>query len=202
MAYPAKVIGFLDVAGAWDPSLLLVLGGAVGVTVISFRFVRRVARPALEPSFEAPPATRIDGALFVGAGLFGIGWGLSGFCPGPGITALGRLSPDAFVFVAAFVLGSFLYRSVRCSRARVPLTQDYGIDLLGQTTKFAESVNRDGKSKTTRSVHEVGRPLLYAAAFAELVPEIVIAKIGEPPIRTRPVLARVNRRFNRFERST
>ncbi len=100
---------------------MLVLGGAVGVTVISFRFVRRVARPALEPSFEAPPATRIDGALFVGAGLFGIGWGLSGFCPGPGITALGRLSPDAFVFVAAFVLGSFLYRTVRRSRARVVL---------------------------------------------------------------------------------
>jgi len=83
MAYPAKVMGFLDVAGAWDPSLLLVLGGAVGVTVISFRFVRLVARPALEPSFEAPPATRIDGALFVGAGLFGIGWGLSDSAPGP-----------------------------------------------------------------------------------------------------------------------
>jgi len=118
MAYPAKVIGFLDVAGAWDPSLLLVLGGAVGVTVISFRFVGRVARPTLEATFESPPSTRIDGALFVGAGLFGIGWGLSGFCPGPGITALGRLPPDAFVFVTAFVIGSFLYRLARRSRSR------------------------------------------------------------------------------------
>jgi len=81
------------------------------------------------------------------------------------------------------------------------LTQDYGVGLLGQTTKFAESVNRDGTSKTTRSVHEVGRPLLDAADFAELAPEIVIAKKGEPPIRTRPVLARVDRRFNQFEQS-
>jgi len=81
------------------------------------------------------------------------------------------------------------------------LTQDYGVGLLGQTTKFAESVNRDGTSKTTRSVHEVGRPLLDAADFAELAPEIVIAKKGEPPIRTRPVLARIDRRFNQFEQS-
>jgi len=81
------------------------------------------------------------------------------------------------------------------------LTQDYGAELLGQTTKYAESINRDATSKTTRSVHEVGRPLLYATEFADLAPEIVIAKKGEPPIRTRPVLARLDRRFNTYEQS-
>ena len=81
------------------------------------------------------------------------------------------------------------------------LTQDYGAELLGQTTKYAESINRDGTSKTTRSVHEVGRPLLYPTELAELAPEIVIAKQGEPPIRTRPVLARLDRRFNTYEQS-
>jgi type IV secretory pathway TraG/TraD family ATPase VirD4 len=79
------------------------------------------------------------------------------------------------------------------------LTQDYGAALLGQTTRFAESVNRDATSKTTRSVNEVGRPLLYPEQFAELSPEIIIAKKGEPPIRTQPVLARVDRRFNHYE---
>jgi len=81
------------------------------------------------------------------------------------------------------------------------LTHDYGAELLGQTTRFAESINRDATSKTTRSVHEVGRPLLYSAEFAELAPEIVIAKRGEPPIRTRPVLARIDSRFNHFEKT-
>ncbi len=119
MAYPSKVLGFLDVTGAWDPSLLLVLGGAVGVTAISFRFVKRVPRPAFDDSFEPAPATRLDAGLFVGSGLFGIGWGLAGFCPGPGIVALGRLSPAAFVFVAAFIGGSLLYRALRHQRARL-----------------------------------------------------------------------------------
>jgi len=81
------------------------------------------------------------------------------------------------------------------------LTQDYGAALLGQTTRFAESINRDAASKMTRSVNEVGRPLLYPAEFAELAPEILIAKKGEPPIRTRPVLAHVDRRFSQYERS-
>jgi len=79
------------------------------------------------------------------------------------------------------------------------LTQDYGAGLLGQTTRFAESINRDATSKTTRSVSEVGRPLLYPAEFADLAPEIIIAKKGEPPIRTRPVLARTDARFRKYE---
>jgi len=84
---------------------------------------------------------------------------------------------------------------------RDSLTQGYGAELLGQTTKYAESINRDATAKTTRSVHEVGRPLMYSTEFAELAPEIVITKKGEPPIRTRPVLARIDSRFNHFEKT-
>jgi len=80
------------------------------------------------------------------------------------------------------------------------LTQDYGAALLGQTTRFAESLNRDATAKTTRSVNEIGRPLLYPAEFAELAPDIIIAKKGEPPIRTRPVLARIDARFRKYEK--
>ncbi len=110
MALPAKVLGFLDVTGAWDPSLLFVLGGAVGVTAIGFRFVPRIRRPLFDDAFEAQPTEKIDRRLITGAGLFGIGWGLSGYCPGPGIVSLGRFAPDAFLFIAAFVVGSWLAR--------------------------------------------------------------------------------------------
>ncbi len=79
------------------------------------------------------------------------------------------------------------------------LTQDYAGHLLGQTTRYAESINRDATAKTTRSVNEVGVPLIQPAEFAELAPDIIITKKGEPPIRTRPVLARVDRRFRQFE---
>ena len=112
MAYPAKVIGFLDVTGNWDASLLLVLGGAVTVTVLAFRFVPRMARPIFDKAFESPAPELIDGRLIAGAAIFGIGWGLSGYCPGPGIVSLGRFAPDAFVFVLTFLIGSAAYRTV------------------------------------------------------------------------------------------
>lgn len=111
MANPAKVLAFLDVTGQWDPSLLFVLGGAVLVTTIAFRFVpSRMARPIFAPAFEAAPPERFDIRIMLGAGLFGIGWGLGGYCPGPGVTALARLSPDALVFVGTFLIGSLVYR--------------------------------------------------------------------------------------------
>ena len=110
MAYPAKVIGFLDVTGRWDASLLFVLGGAVAVTVIAFRFVRRLARPLFDAEFEHPGPDVIDVRLIAGAAIFGIGWGLSGYCPGPGVVSLGRFAPDAFVFVATFLIGSAGFR--------------------------------------------------------------------------------------------
>ena len=110
MAYPAKVIGFLDVTGRWDASLLFVLGGAVAVTAVAFRFVRRLARPLFGVEFEHPGPDVIEVSLVAGAAIFGIGWGLSGYCPGPGVVSLGRFAPDAFVFVATFLIGSAGYR--------------------------------------------------------------------------------------------
>lgn len=110
MALPVKVLGFLDVTGRWDPSLLFVLGGAVGVTVVGFRFVPRMRRPLFDGAFEAQPAEGIDKRLIIGAGLFGVGWGLSGYCPGPRIVSLGRFAPDAFLFIATFVAGSWVAR--------------------------------------------------------------------------------------------
>ena len=110
MSNPAKVIGFLNITGDWDPSLLLVLGGAVVVTAISFRFIPRLKRPLFDTSFEAQPLTSVDRRLLTGAAIFGIGWGLSGYCPGPGIVSLARFAPDAGLFVVAFLVGSLIYR--------------------------------------------------------------------------------------------
>ena len=100
MANPRKVLDFLDVTGNWDPSLLLVMGGAVIVTAIAFRPLLR-KRPI---DFK----TSIDAPLVIGAALFGIGWGIGGYCPGPALTALSNLSADVLVFVAAMVGGGFL----------------------------------------------------------------------------------------------
>ena len=111
MAIPAKVLGFLDVAGNWDPSLLFVLGGAVAVTAIAFRFVLRQPKPLFDASFETQANTAIDARLIGGAAIFGVGWGLAGYCPGPGIVSLARFAPDAYVFVAAFVVGSLIFRA-------------------------------------------------------------------------------------------
>ena len=107
-----RVLGFLDVAGQWDPTLAFVLGGAVGVTLISFRFVLRQPHPILSPQFYLPTRRDIDRTLLIGAGIFGIGWGIAGYCPGPGIvaTVLGVANP--FIFLGAMVTGSFLGRAL------------------------------------------------------------------------------------------
>ena len=101
MANPRKVLDFLDVAGNWDPSLLLVMAGAVAVTAIFFRpLIRRK-----QITFDR---TALDAPLLIGAAVFGIGWGIGGYCPGPALTALSNLSAEAFVFVAAMVAGGML----------------------------------------------------------------------------------------------
>ena len=103
MANPKKVLDFLDVAGDWDPSLLLVMGGAVAVTAVAFRPI--LTRKKL--SFDK---TAIDLPLVAGAAIFGVGWGIGGYCPGPAITALSNLTLEPVVFVAAMIAGGLLAR--------------------------------------------------------------------------------------------
>ena len=110
MANPAKVQNFLDLAGTFDPSLILVMFGSVVVTFIGYRFVLRRPRPLLAERFLVPTLKDIDGRLVIGAGLFGIGWGLSGFCPGPAITSLPLLARGTLIFLLAMVVGIGLSR--------------------------------------------------------------------------------------------
>ena len=112
MVNPAKVLGFLDVAGAWDPTLVMVMLGALAVTVPAFQLILRRPRPLLSDKFELPTKTQIDGRLIVGSSLFGIGWGLVGFCPGPAVTALASGLSEVFVFVAAMVAGMAVHKVV------------------------------------------------------------------------------------------
>lgn len=110
MVNPAKVMGFLDFAGDWDPSLAFVMGGALAVTFVSYRFtLRRRRAPIAAAAFQVPATRDIDGRLVGGAAVFGVGWGMSGFCPGPAIVSLAYGLPAAMAFVAAMVAGMVLY---------------------------------------------------------------------------------------------
>lgn len=110
MMNPAKVLNFFDIAGSWDPSLAFVMGGAVTVTALGYRLVLRRPAPVFARSFALPSARQIDMRLIGGAAIFGIGWGIAGFCPGGALPALGTLTPAVFVFVAALVAGMALAR--------------------------------------------------------------------------------------------
>lgn len=108
MANPAKVLNFFDVAGAWDPSLAFVMGGAVVVTFIGYRLVLPRSAPVFGRRFNLPASTIIDARLIGGSALFGIGWGVSGFCPGGALPALGTGRWEVFLFVAAMSAGLWL----------------------------------------------------------------------------------------------
>lgn len=112
MIDPQRVIGFLDLFGSWDPTLAFVMGGAVLVTLISFRFILRRPHPLLGSKFFVPTRSDIDRPLVLGAALFGVGWGLGGYCPGPAIAALNLGSANPVLFVAAMIAGSLLYKAL------------------------------------------------------------------------------------------
>jgi uncharacterized membrane protein YedE/YeeE len=108
MTDTAKVLGFLDLWGDWLPDLAFVMGGAVCVSLIAFRLILKMNRPLLADTFKLPGSTVIDKKLLTGAALFGIGWGIYGYCPGPALSALVYLDPRTFIFVAAMLAGMTL----------------------------------------------------------------------------------------------
>ncbi|GMG84217.1 YeeE/YedE family protein [Paralimibaculum aggregatum] len=120
MADPAKVLAFLDIAGAWDPSLAFVMGGAIAVALPGFLLLPRRGAPALGGRFELPTARAIDRNLLLGAALFGLGWGIGGFCPGPAFTALTLAAPGTLVFVPAMLAGMWLGHRLRGGRLAGP----------------------------------------------------------------------------------
>lgn len=115
MANPAKVRNFLDVAGSWDPSLLFVMGGAVAVALPGYAVLRRREKPFFSSRFHWPTATHIDRRLVGGSALFGVGWGVSGFCPGPALVALPLAAPGTLVFFVCMLIGMAIARRLSSS---------------------------------------------------------------------------------------
>lgn len=118
MANPAKVLAFLDLFGAWDPSLALVMGGAIGVGMIAFRFVGGRKTSLLGEPLHLPTRRDIDRRLVFGSLGFGVGWGLAGFCPGPAVVALGAGELKAAIFVAAMLAGMALFELLERRKKR------------------------------------------------------------------------------------
>ena len=120
MANPAKVLGFLDLFGRWDPSLAFVMGGAVAVSAVAFSIARRRSVSLLGAAMKLPTARQIDRRLVIGSVLFGIGWGIAGFCPGPALVALGMGEAKALVFVVAMLAGMGLFEWLEWKKQPLP----------------------------------------------------------------------------------
>ena len=118
MLDPTRVRGFLDIFGHWDPSLMFVLAGAVVTSFIGVRLARHRSSPVLETRYDPPANTMIDTPLIAGAAIFGIGWGLSGFCPGPAVASLALGLMPTFVFTFAMIVGMFLFKTGQALIAR------------------------------------------------------------------------------------
>ncbi|WP_349960139.1 YeeE/YedE family protein [Rhizobium sp. ZPR3] len=112
MLNPARVQGFLDVFGAWDPSLAFVLGGAVVVAFIGVQAMKRMRHPAFDDGFHMPTNRQIDVSLVIGSALFGLGWGIGGFCPGPAVASLSVGIPQTALFVVTMLAGMTLYERI------------------------------------------------------------------------------------------
>lgn len=110
MVNPAKISGFLDIAGNWDPSLAIVLAGATGVTVLTFSLILKRQRPIFDSKFHVPTRADVDYILVLGAGIFGIGWGIAGFCPGPVYATLLQGRWETLVFFVAMIAGMAVFK--------------------------------------------------------------------------------------------
>lgn len=112
MTQPQKVIGFLDLFGDWDPSLVFVMGGAVVVHLITYRWIRKRPTPLLSTQWHVPTKNEITPQLIMGSILFGVGWGLAGYCPGPALTSLASGSQQTLVFVVSMLVGMLIYKKL------------------------------------------------------------------------------------------
>lgn len=112
MTQPQKVIGFLDLFGNWDPSLIFVMAGAIVVHFVTYKLIRKRKSPLLSTQWHVPTKKEITPALIIGAFIFGVGWALGGFCPGPAITSLASFDKTPFVFVISMLAGMFLFRQI------------------------------------------------------------------------------------------
>lgn len=127
MTNPSKVLNFLDVTSSWDPSLALVMASAIPVATLTFLIAKRRTKPVFEPRFVLPETTRLDGKLVLGSALFGIGWGLAGYCPGPALASLSTPDVQLLAFLAAMTVGLMasdrLAKMVSQSRPQSPARQ-------------------------------------------------------------------------------
>lgn len=117
MTNPAKVLGFLDLAGLWDPSLALVMGGAIAVGVVAFQIARKRSKSLLGDPMRLPSATQVDRRLLLGGLAFGVGWGLAGFCPGPALASLASGGAKPAIFTVAMLAGMVIYELVERASA-------------------------------------------------------------------------------------
>lgn len=117
MTQPTKIIAFLDVTGDWDPSLLFVMGGAIAVNVVFYRISLRRSQPVFQDKFIIPAHRKINSRLIIGSSLFGIGWGLSGYCPGPAWVASVNGAESTLAFLTAMLAGMFLYQILQTEEA-------------------------------------------------------------------------------------
>lgn len=112
MTQPQKVVGFLNLFGGWDPSLIFVMGGAVAVHFITYKLIRKRSSPLLATNWQVPTKAEITPTLILGAVLFGVGWGLGGFCPGPAMTSLMSFESRPVIFVVSMLVGMLLFKAV------------------------------------------------------------------------------------------
>lgn len=118
MTRPEKVIGFLDIFGRWDPSLAFVMVGAIGVHALAYRLIRRRASPLFAKDFSVPSSKTLTPQLFAGAFIFGIGWGLAGYCPGPALTSLASFESRPIIFVMSMLAGMLAFRIYEAGRQK------------------------------------------------------------------------------------
>ena len=110
MTNPDKVIGFLNIFGGWDPSLMFVMAGSIFVHFFSYRIITKRKNPLLSPQWHVPKKSKVTVSLISGSLIFGIGWGLAGYCPGPAITSLSALNPQTYIFVLGMLIGMYAFK--------------------------------------------------------------------------------------------